>query len=67
MFLGSPSQDELSEVRKSYEEFLHSLRSDSKSPDEKEQKPLFQKVSCKKEVEKKDDMKIQDISSEDEQ
>lgn len=65
--LDTPTEQELPEARKSYQEFLHSLRSNSKSPEEKEQDPLFEKVNVKKETTKKDDLKIQDISNEEEQ
>ena len=53
-------------MRKSYQEFLHSLRSNSKSPEEKEQEALFEKVTITKEATKKDDIEVQDISSEEE-
>ncbi|XP_028404175.1 serine/threonine-protein kinase Nek1-like isoform X2 [Dendronephthya gigantea] len=64
---GTSSKREFPEARKSYQEFLNSRRSNSKSPDEKEQEPLFEKIDVKKEAAtKKDDLKIQDISSDEE-
>lgn len=64
--LGISSKWELPVARKSYQEFHSSLRSNSKSPEEKEQEPLFEKVDVKKEATKKDDLKVQDISSDEE-
>ncbi|CAB4003297.1 Hypothetical predicted protein [Paramuricea clavata] len=63
----TPTKEELPEVRKSYQEFLHSLRSNSKSPEEEEQGLLFEKVNVRKDATKKDDLKVEDISSEEEQ
>lgn len=66
--LDTPKKEELPEVRKSYQEFLDSIRSNSKSPEENKQEPLFEKVNVKKEVTKKDEeLKVQDISNEEEQ
>lgn len=65
--LGSSNDEELPAVRKSYQEFLHSLRNVSKSSEENEQLPLFEKVSLNSEATTKDNLKVQDISSEEEQ
>lgn len=66
--LVTPKKEELPEVRKSYQDFLDSMRSNSKSPEEKEQAAMFVKVNVKTEVTKKDEeLKVEDISGEEEQ